>query len=335
MQPPRPRDQPTAESSADRATHAFVSRDVAETQAWLNTLLRRDVRLESLGPDGFEVRLSAHTLAGAHLIRAEYPAGMRLKRGEAHDDLTIRIVAAGGSLYSAGPQTLAAVPGRGLAINTGLCETGEYGRGSVHTTFTLAGEEVARIIQSSFGRPATERLAIAASFDLASADGATIAGLLAAMEAGLTGEAPLARTPQAARLLRDALVLLVLARFPNPYAAWFETAAPAPAPWQIRRAVAFIDAHDAGALTVQEVADAVGIGLRSLQEGFRKHKHVSPHDYIKQTRLARARSELLDPASTRSIEAIARHWGFVNRGHFALDYRNAFGEQPSQTRRRR
>ncbi len=140
--------------------------------------------------------------------------------------------------------------------------------------------------------------------------------------------------PQAARLLRDGLVMLVLARFPHRYASWFERTA-APAPWQIRRALAFIDAHRDGPLTVQEVADAIGIGLRSLQEGFRKHKQLSPHDYIKQARLARARSELLDPASTRSIEAIARHWGFVNRGHFALDYRNAFGEQPSQTRRRR
>lgn len=335
MLPPRPREQPTAEDRPGGPVHAFVSHDIAETQAWLNARLRRDMRLEALGTDGFEARLTARALAGAHLIRAEYPAGMRLKRGDARDDLSIRIVETGGSLYSAGRQTLAAVPGRGLVLNTGLCESGEYGRGSVHTTFTLPGEEVARILQGAFGRPATERLVIAASVDLDSADGATVAGLMAAMAAGLAGEAPLAAAPQAARSLRDALVLLVLARFPNPYSGWFETAAPAPAPWQIRRAVAFIDAHEAGPLTVQEVAEAIGIGLRSLQEGFRKHKHVSPHDYIKQARLARARSELLDPASTRSIEAIARHWGFVNRGHFALDYRNAFGEQPSETRRRR
>lgn len=333
--PPRHSPLPTTEDVPGAPAHAFVSHDIAETQAWLNALLRRDMRLEPLGPDGFEARLTAHALAGAHLIRAEYPAGMRLKRGAARDDLSIRIVTAGGSLYSAGRQTLAAVPGRGLVLNTGLCESGEYGRGSAHTTFTLPWEEVARILQATFGRPATDRLDIAASIDLASADGATISGLMAAMTSGFEGEAPLAATPQAARLLRDALVLLVLSRFPNPYAAWFETAAAAPAPWQIRRAVAFIDAHEAGPLTVQEVAEAVGIGLRSLQDGFRKHKHVSPHDYIKQARLARARRELLDPASTRSIEAIARHWGFVNRGHFALDYRNVFGEQPSETRRRR
>ncbi len=259
---------------------------------------------------------------------------MRLKHGGATDDLTVRIVAAGGSLFSAGRQTLAAVPGRGLVLNTGLCESAEYGRGSVHTTFTLPGEEVARILQAAFERPAPGQLDIAGTFDVAAPEGATIVAMMSAIEAGLSGDAPLASAPQAARLLRDALVMLVLARFPHRYASWFERTA-APAPWQIRRAVAFIDAHRDGPLTVQEVADAVGIGLRSLQEGFRKHKHVSPHDYIKQVRLAAVRAELLEPGSTRSIEAIARHWGFVNRGHFALDYRNAFGEQPSQTRRRR
>lgn len=334
MTQPRPADPPTTEGSPGAPAHAFVSREVAETQTWLNALLRRDMRLLPLGPHGFEARLTAHALAGAHLIRAEYPAGMRLQGGEGQDDLTIRIVSAGGSLYSAGCQTLAAVPGRGLVLNTGLCESAEFARGSVHMTFTLPGEEVARILQAAFERHVTQRLAIAAAFDLATADGATIAAMLAAMEAGLAGQAPLAAAPRAARLLRDSLVMLVLARFPHPYAAWFEAPVAAPAPWQIRRAMAFIDAHGAGPLTVQEVADAVGIGLRSLQEGFRKHRQVSPHDYIKQARLAGARNELLDPASTRSIEAIARHWGFVNRGHFALDYRTAFGEQPSETRRR-
>ncbi|MDP3602762.1 MAG: AraC family transcriptional regulator [Bosea sp. (in: a-proteobacteria)] len=334
MQPPRPADPPTAEDSPGGSAHVFVSRDIAETQAWLNALLRRDLRLEPLGGDGFEARLSAQSLAGAHIIRAEYPAGMRLKHGGATDDLTVRIVAAGGSLFSAGRQTLAAVPGRGLVLNTGLCESAEYGRGSVHTTFTLPGEEVARILQAAFERPAPGQLDIAGTFDVAAPEGATIVAMMSAIEAGLSGDAPLASAPQAARLLRDALVMLVLARFPHRYASWFERTA-APAPWQIRRAVAFIDAHRDGPLTVQEVADAVGIGLRSLQEGFRKHKHVSPHDYIKQVRLAAVRAELLEPGSTRSIEAIARHWGFVNRGHFALDYRNAFGEQPSQTRRRR
>lgn len=181
----------------------------------------------------------------------------------------------------------------------------------------------------------TERLDFATAFAAGSGTGAAVTGIVAAMAAGFRGEAALAQAPHAARMLRDSLIMLILERLPHRYSSWFERQPAAPAPWQIRRAVEFIDGHKTGPLTVQDVADAIGIGMRSLQEGFRRHKQMSPHDYLKRARLNGVRAELLDPRSTRSIEAVARHWGFVNRGHFACDYREMFGEQPSQTRRRR
>ena len=322
-----------AKAAPDDDRHDFVSRDVGETQAWLIALLRRDLVLEPLRPDGFEARLTGHAVASANLVQAHYPGGMRLGRDTPRDNLTIRIVTAGGTLYSVGRETLAAVPGQGLILNTALADSGEYAQGSVHSTFTLHGEEVARMLQAAFERPVTERLDFALPFDARSATGAALAGIMAAIATGLQGDAPLASAPHAARRLRDAVIMLVLESFPHVYSSWFERQAAAPAPWQIRRAIEFIDAHSSGPLTVQDVTQAIGIGLRSLQEGFRRHKQMSPHDYLKQARLAGVRAELLDPLSTRSIEEIARHWGFVNRGHFALDYRRSFGERPSQTRR--
>ena len=322
-------------TARDDGRHDFVSRDIGETQGWLVELLRRDLVLEPFRTHGFEARLTGCSFASANLVHAHYPGGMRLGRDTPHDNLTIRIVAAGGTHYSVGRETLAAVPGQGLILNTALAASGEYAPGSVHSTFTLHGEEVARTLQSAFERPVTERLDFAMQFDADLAAGATLAGIMAAIDAGFRGDAPLGSAPHAQRRLRDGLIMLVLESFPHRYSSWFERQAAAPAPWQIRRAVAFIDEHTAGPLTVQDVADAVGIGLRSLQEGFRRHKQISPHDYIKQARLAGVRAELQDPRSTRSIEAVALHWGFVNRGHFALDYRQAFGEKPSQTRRAR
>lgn len=319
----------------DGDCHAFVSHDAGETQAWLSALLRRDLVLEPLRSDGFETRLTGRCLASANLVQAEYPLGMRLRRDRPHDNLTIRIVAAGGTLYSVGRETLAAAPGQGLILNTALADSGEYAEGSVHSTFTLHSEDVTRTLQSAFERPVTKRLDFSVAFDGRSGIGPALANIMAAIEAGFQGDAPLAGAPHAARRLRDALIMLVLESVPHAHSSWFERQAAAPAPWQIRRAIEFIDAHTAGPLTVQDVAEAVGIGLRSLQEGFRRHKQMSPHDYIKLARLAGVRAELLNPTSTLSIEAVARHWGFANRGHFALEYREAFGEQPSQTRRQR
>lgn len=332
--PPRlGHDHPSGDT-AGAIPHAFVSRDIAETQAWLDACLHRDLRLQPLGLDGFGARLTVLSMAGTNVIRAAYPTGLRVTYGNPRDDLTICIVTAGKSLFSVGKQTLAAVPGRGLVLNTGLCEAVEYGRGSIHTTFTLPGDEVARILKAAFERPAPGQLDITGTFDVTAPEGATIVAMIGAIEAGLSGDAPLKSAPHAARLLRDTIVMLVLARFPHRYTSWFERTSEAAAPWQIRQAVAFIDSHKHGPLTVQDVADGVGISLRSLQEGFRRHKQITPHEYIKLVRLARVRADLLDPMVTLSVEAVARHWGFINRGHFAATYQNAFGEKPSQTRRR-
>ncbi len=333
--PSKPSDSRKAGPGPGHPGFDFVSRDVGETQAWLVDLLRRDLRLEPLRPGRFEARLSGRSFASTNLVHASYPDGMRLGRGLAHDNLTIRVVAAGGTFYSVGRQTLAAVPGHGLILNTALAGSGEYAEGSVHSTFTLHGEEVARTLQAAFERPVTERLDFAVPFEAGSPVGLAITGIVAAIDAGFQGEAALSEAPHAARMLRDALIMLVLERFPHRYSSWFEQRVAAPAPWQIRRAIAFIDAHTSGPLTVQDVTEAIGIGLRSLQEGFRRYKQITPHDYIKRARLNGVRAELLDPLSSRSIEAVAQHWGFVNRGHFALDYRQTFGEQPSQTRRKR
>jgi len=329
-----------AGSEAMAVSADFTSRDIGETQGYLIALLRRDLVLEPLRPGGFEVGLSQRKLASANIIRGAYRYGVKLRRGTPQDNLTLRLVTAGGSFYSVGRETLAAVPGQGFVLNTALADGGEYAEGSVHSTFTLHGQEVARVLQGAFERPVTEPLDIASSFDLTSPAGAALAGLMAAIGRGVGdgragGELPMAGASHAARMLSDALVMLVLENVPHRYAAWFERQAAAPAPWQIRRAIEFIDGHATGPLTVQDVADAVGIGLRSLQEGFRRHRQVSPHDYIRLARLRGVRAELLDPLSSRSIETVARHWGFVNRGHFALEYRQTFGEQPSQTRRRR
>jgi len=93
--PPRSLDNaPTGPPDAE-AHYRFISRDVGETQAWLIALLRRDLLLEALRTESFEAKLTGHALARAHLVHACYPWGMRLKRGDAHDNLTLRIVASG------------------------------------------------------------------------------------------------------------------------------------------------------------------------------------------------------------------------------------------------
>ncbi|MGH1590077.1 helix-turn-helix domain-containing protein [Methylobacterium phyllosphaerae] len=114
------------------------------------------------------------------------------------------------------------------------------------------------------------------------------------------------------------------------------TPAPPPdvAPRRLRRAIDYIEAHLATALTLADVATAAGIGVRSLQNTFRTELGRTPVQFIIDRRLARAHADLLaDTGARRSIAEIARCWGFVHMSDFGQRYRRLHGCTPSETRR--
>jgi transcriptional regulator GlxA family with amidase domain len=126
---------------------------------------------------------------------------------------------------------------------------------------------------------------------------------------------------------------LLLAQ-PNNYSDALHREPLTSAPKVIRQAVDLIDAHAAEPLTVEDVAEAVGIGVRALQEGFRRFLDTTPMNYLREVRLRRVRAELefADPIHT-SVTDVATRWGFLHAGRFSVQYRERFGESPSATLR--
>ena len=53
--------------------------------------------------------------------------------------------------------------------------------------------------------------------------------------------------------------------------------------------------------------------------------------FAKATRLRRAKDMLASGTPDTSVTAVAYACGFATMGHFAREYRQAFGELPSQT----
>jgi AraC-like DNA-binding protein len=102
-------------------------------------------------------------------------------------------------------------------------------------------------------------------------------------------------------------------------------------PWQARRAEEFIEANWQQPLTLRMIAEATGVSARSLFKAFREARGCSPTEYVKRVRLKRARQMLTSPTQRTSVTAVAFACGFDNPGHFAGNYRLAFGELPSQT----
>jgi AraC-like DNA-binding protein len=106
---------------------------------------------------------------------------------------------------------------------------------------------------------------------------------------------------------------------------------PRPAPWQVRLVEEYIVANWNRPITVEALATAAGASTRSVFKAFKDARDCSPMAFVKSVRLNHARSMLLQPNRTTSVVSVAFACGFLNPGHFARDYRLAFGELPSVT----
>ena len=80
-----------------------------------------------------------------------------------------------------------------------------------------------------------------------------------------------------------------------------------------------------------QLVKITGASARSIYQAFARTRGYSPKAFLKQMRLKQARSRLQSNDPDVSVTAIALSCGFNNLGDFARDYRELFGELPSET----
>jgi AraC-like DNA-binding protein len=111
-------------------------------------------------------------------------------------------------------------------------------------------------------------------------------------------------------------------------------------PRGVRRAQEYMQAHAEQPLSLADVCREAGCSARTLQAAFREHAGMGPMDFLRQLRLDRVHAELQAPAGagragSAGVRDVAQKYGFLHLGHFAAQYRNRFGELPSETASRR
>jgi AraC-like DNA-binding protein len=103
------------------------------------------------------------------------------------------------------------------------------------------------------------------------------------------------------------------------------------APWQVQRAIDYIEANWDQPITIEALASATESSARSLFATFRKSRGCSPMVFVRNVRLLRARELLSLPDSEASVSSIASRCGFASPSHFAKAYIRRFDEPPSET----
>ena len=104
----------------------------------------------------------------------------------------------------------------------------------------------------------------------------------------------------------------------------------------VKRAIDLMHAQPQRLWSTIELAQAVGVSVRALQRAFARSGHPSPMTYLRRLRLHRVYAELAaNSPDDVTVTMVAGRWGFVHLGRFAGQYRQLFGETPSETLRGR
>ena len=102
----------------------------------------------------------------------------------------------------------------------------------------------------------------------------------------------------------------------------------------IREVLDYLQEADACRVTVADLCGISDLSERTLEYGFRDTFGLTPQGFVRRKRFHMVRAALLcaDPYET-TVAAIAGDHGIYQLGRFAAEYRELFGELPSQTLR--
>jgi AraC-like DNA-binding protein len=102
----------------------------------------------------------------------------------------------------------------------------------------------------------------------------------------------------------------------------------------VRAAERIFEADQTRSPRLADMCAASGVGQTWLHKCFLDIYGCSPGIYFQARRLSLARERLLDPSlPPTAIKQVALSLGFINSGRFAFEYRERFGENPSDTLR--
>lgn len=96
-------------------------------------------------------------------------------------------------------------------------------------------------------------------------------------------------------------------------------------------ALQYINDHLMDIISTKTLCKNIKISERNLRYKFDELTGLSPMKFIKYLRLNRVRKEIKNSDHKANISLIASKWGFNHSGQFATDYKNLFGEYPSDT----
>ena len=190
---------------------------------------------------------------------------------------------------------------------------------------------VDKVLSSLYDGETADCLDLVPVLDRSSHIGASLSAIAQSLETGAFVNDGLRKSPKAVALLTEAALTLIFENVPHRGSHRMSRRAPSVAPRHMHDAIDFMRAHLHQALTMADIAAAVGISVRALQVAFRRFYDTTPMLYLRRLRLEAVHEELSSPVNCLPVGEVAMKWGFLHLGRFAAHYRVAYGVNPSET----
>ncbi|TBY10270.1 helix-turn-helix transcriptional regulator [Rhizobium laguerreae] len=273
---------------------------------------------------GEEVTVADCTYEGTILTRREAPS----------DRMIVFLPMEGNASFEGMREQIYSVPARGTILEAGRAAGARLFGPRRHFGLFVDQAKIISHLTRMFERTISGDIDFHPHIDLTSGPGLVLQQIVSSLHRGLSGDGPLQRSPLAVSSLCDAAIYLLLETCPNRISNELALPAPAPAPRHVKWAIDFMQEHIAEPISLNDIALAAKVSVRTLQQGFRQFRDTTPMSYLQDLRMAAAHRDLLESDEKQAIADIALRWGFTHLGRFAAEYKKRFGQLPSQTLRR-
>lgn len=326
---PRPAPHAGIEGSPAVLVRELRTADPAEAHE-VTQRLYPGTKLEAVPHERFWCELGVADLGPVKLVKGHWTGGVRLFSPSLERRYVLTMAASGGSDFECREGHFLTVPQRrALVLSPGVA-------GSIRTpssvrarTCVVESAALTAHVASLLGHTPKEPIVFGVGLSLETGTGVVLCDLVSALFRTFDepSVSPLLLAP-----LREAFVTALLTGVPHNAFHLFERPPPRSSRPCVRRAEEFIAAHATEELTVARVAEAAGVPVRSLQIAFRQARGITPMEFARERRLELARLKLLEGAPGTTVTGVVTAFGFGSSpGRFSVQYRQRFGESPSDT----
>jgi AraC-like DNA-binding protein len=312
---------------------AQMSTDDADVARQVVTDAFCDHRLATVGRDSLRVRFRSSLLSTVGFSRLDYGSAVRIAAAPLKTFFLVQVPTSGHARISQGGTQLESTPDLASVLSPDAPADMYWYDHTPQSIFYADRTAVERELARLLGRPLDSPLMFDLGMNTRTPEARSWLRSVKFLRQEVEQGSPLLDDRRHIdQIERMVISQLLLTQHHNYSKALTLTAATSSC--TIRLARELIEAHHQEPLTVVDMAEAVGVSVRTLQTNFVRELGVSPMAYLRELRLGAARTELKAASTDTTVTRVALNHGYSHFGRFSVEYKRRFGESPSATLRR-